>query len=317
MHSVVICYSHKDESHLNELRSHLAGLQRQGVISTWHDRRIEHGLNLDDEIDQRIESAGIVLLLISSDFIASDYCYEREMTRALERNQEGSARVIPVILRPCDWEQLPFGRLKAVPKDGAAVTTYANRDAAYLEIAQAIREIVEAPKVPRADSSGKSCDSDGIARDRPSRSMGNIRIKRQITDYDRDKLLEGSFEFVKRFFESSLAQLESEHSGINTQFTLLDATSFEAIAYVGGERRAKCGIWIGDPIGFGNRGIYFSTQGADRRNSYNESITVQDDGYEMYLSPAGMSFFSEPQPSRVESIGAAEHLWNLFLRPLR
>ena len=100
-------------------------LKRQGIIEAWHDRRILAGAQLDDAISAELERADIVLLLISSDFLASEYCYAREMTRALERHREGVCVVIPVILRPCDWTDAPFAGLMALPTDGKPVTQWA------------------------------------------------------------------------------------------------------------------------------------------------------------------------------------------------
>ena len=114
-------------------------LKRQGVISTWHDRRLTAGEDIDKGITEELERADIILLLVSPDFLASEYCYGVEMSRALERHNAGSARVIPVILRPCEWREAPFGGLLATPIDGKAVTKYADRDDAFLEVAKAIR----------------------------------------------------------------------------------------------------------------------------------------------------------------------------------
>src|SRR5712692_8907637 len=102
---------HNDEGVRNQLEKHLSALKHQGLIETWHDRRITAGQAFDQEIDAHLESADVILLLISSDFLASDYCYKREMGRAVERHEVGSAIVIPVILRPCDWHDTPFGKL--------------------------------------------------------------------------------------------------------------------------------------------------------------------------------------------------------------
>ena len=121
MAHVFISYSHADEALRNELEKHLAGLLRQGVITTWHDRRIPPGEDLHGQIDDHLNTADVVLLLVSADFLASDYCYDIEMNRAMERHERGEARTIPVILRPCDWHGAPFGKLMAVPPDGKPV----------------------------------------------------------------------------------------------------------------------------------------------------------------------------------------------------
>lgn len=126
MITLFFSYSHRDEDLRDELETHLAALKRQGVIDTWHDRRIAAGKEFDAEISQHLDTSQIILLLISPYFIASDYCYDAEMTRALELHRDGKARVIPVILHPCDWQGLPFGKLQALPKDGKAVSKYPN-----------------------------------------------------------------------------------------------------------------------------------------------------------------------------------------------
>ena len=315
--SAMICYSHQDESYLNELRAHLAALQRQNAVLTWHDRRIGPGRDIDAELDDRIETSEIILLLISADFIASDYCYKREMTRAIERHREGSASVIPVILRPCDWKELPFGRLNAVPKDGVPITEHANRDSAYLEVAQAVRTVAQVASDPDLVVSSQSRSGGDRNGGRPLGPGGRFQIKRGFTDHDRDEFLEKSFEAIRRFFESSLDQLDSEYPELRSRFKSIDADCFEAFIYVNGEKRSSCGIWVGDLTGFGHRNIFYSSGGANQRNSFNESITVEDDGHSLYLRPAGMAYLTGRRISRLDSDGAPEYLWGLFLKPLQ
>jgi hypothetical protein len=137
--SVFFSYSHKDEDLRDELAKHLSILQRQGVIQTWHDRRISAGTEWAGQIDDNMNSADIILLLISSDFLASTYCYDVELKRAMERHEEKSARVIPVILRAVDWQDAPFGKLQALPKDAKPITSWANQDEAFADVAKGIR----------------------------------------------------------------------------------------------------------------------------------------------------------------------------------
>lgn len=122
MATLFFSYSHKDEALRDQLETQLAMLKRQGVIETWHDRRIVAGSDLDHAINAHVETDEVILLLVSPDFLASDYCYEIEMTRAMERHAVGEAVVIPIILRPCDWHGSPFGKLVATPPDGRPVT---------------------------------------------------------------------------------------------------------------------------------------------------------------------------------------------------
>ena len=133
-------YSHKDEALRNQLETHLASLKRSGEISEWHDRRIGAGSDWASEISDHLESAHIILLLISADFIASEYCYGIETQRAMKRHEAGEALVIPIILRSVAWEHLPFGKLQALPANAKPVKSWKNRDEAFTNIAQGLRK---------------------------------------------------------------------------------------------------------------------------------------------------------------------------------
>jgi DNA-binding response OmpR family regulator len=134
-------YSHRDEKLRGELDKHLALLHRQGAIEAWYDRKIEAGREFEKSINVHLERADVILLLVSSDFMASEFCYGREMERALERHREEKARVIPVILRPVDWLEAPFRGLQALPSDGRPVTKWPQRDDAFLNITKGIRRV--------------------------------------------------------------------------------------------------------------------------------------------------------------------------------
>jgi hypothetical protein len=146
--TIFIAYSHTDEALKGELIKHLSPLKRQGLIDAWHDRRIVPGAHWESEIDQRLDACQIILPLISPEFIHSDYCYGIELRRALERDTRGDPHVIPVILRPCDWTFLPFAKLQALPKDGKAVTSWANQDEALLDVARGLRTVIEGISLP-------------------------------------------------------------------------------------------------------------------------------------------------------------------------
>lgn len=134
-------YSNKDESFLDSLTTHLALMRRQGLIHSWHDRKITAGSEWAGEIDNNLNSADIILLLISANFLASDYCYDIEVTRAMERHNAGEAQVIPIILNPIEGlNHTPFAKLKTLPKDAKPVTTWDNQESAFADIAKSIRE---------------------------------------------------------------------------------------------------------------------------------------------------------------------------------
>jgi hypothetical protein len=136
-------YSHNDEGLRRELEKHLGALKRQGVIEAWHDHNIDAGEEWKTSINENLGAADIILLLISADFLDSDYCYEIEMRRALERHERREAAVVPVILRPVDWGDAPFGKLQALPKGAKPVTTWRNQDEAFKSVADGIHRIVE------------------------------------------------------------------------------------------------------------------------------------------------------------------------------
>lgn len=136
-------YSHKDEEIRNELEKHLSILKHQGVISEWHDRKISGGSEWENQIDTHLQSASIILLLVSSDFLASDFCYGKELKTAMQRHESGSSKVIPIIVRSVDWQQAPFAKLQALPKDAKPVKSWSDIDEAFTNIAQGIRATID------------------------------------------------------------------------------------------------------------------------------------------------------------------------------
>lgn len=140
---IFISYSHNDECYRLELAKHLSLLERQGLIEPWHDRRIKPGQEWKKQIDQNLKQADLILCLVSADFISSNYCFDVEMAQALKMHKDGTAQVVPIIVRPSDWHAAPFGKLQALPRDGKAITTWNNQDEAWLDVARGIRLIVE------------------------------------------------------------------------------------------------------------------------------------------------------------------------------
>lgn len=144
----VFCsYSHKDEPFRQEFEAHVALMRRRGWISMWHDRKILSGDDWAGEIDSNLNLADIVTLLVSADFLNSDYCYDKETAIAMKRREKEGTLVIPVIVRPCDWHDAPFGALQAIPQDGKAVSSWPDRDEAWTDVAQrfklAVRLVIE------------------------------------------------------------------------------------------------------------------------------------------------------------------------------
>jgi hypothetical protein len=144
--SLFYSYSHEDEHLRDRLAKALALLKRQNILTEWHDREIPAGDEWEQSIDEHIEQADIILLLVSPDFIASDYCWGKEVERSMERHKASAARVIPIILRPVDWNGAMFGKLQALPKNAKPITLWTNRDSAWLDVATGIRGEAEAQR---------------------------------------------------------------------------------------------------------------------------------------------------------------------------
>ena len=143
--TVFFSYSHKDEELMEELATHLRILENQGIIRGWHDRKILPGQEWNREINKNLETSDIILLLISAEFLASKYCWDVEIKRAMKRHEDKEAIVIPIILSPCLWHSAPFGKLQALPKDGVPVLdkSWHTTHDAFFNIAQGIQEAVK------------------------------------------------------------------------------------------------------------------------------------------------------------------------------
>jgi hypothetical protein len=313
-----LSYSHADEDLRDQLEKHLSGLKRQSVISSWHDRRIMSGEDVDETIDRHLDAAEVVLLLISPDFIASNYCYEREMKRALERHDQREARVIPVILRPCDWHDLPFGKLMATPKDGQAITTWPNIDSAFLDVVtsikRALKEIAPSEKPEQRRRTETAAQEPRNSMKVPARSS-NLRITKKFTDLDRDRFRHDGFEFIAKFFENSLKELVARNAGVEQTFRRLDTNRFSAVAYRDGDKVCQGSASIaGGMMGHGS--IEYSMTDEPRGGSMNEAVSVKADDQTLYFEALGMQS-SGRDKEKLTFQGAAELFWELFIRPLQ
>jgi hypothetical protein len=139
---IFFSYAHEDEALMDVVRLQLVVRERLGEIVKWHDRMIPAGNEWRTQIDDRIEQAHVILLFMSPHFLASRYCYEIEGEVALRRHREGTARVIPVVLRACDWTVTPFGELQGLPRDGIPITQWPDRDQASLDVARGIMDSI-------------------------------------------------------------------------------------------------------------------------------------------------------------------------------
>ncbi|HEY7415977.1 MAG TPA: toll/interleukin-1 receptor domain-containing protein, partial [Ktedonobacteraceae bacterium] len=141
-------YAHEDRAFIEDFRKHLRLMEREDLISTWYDASISPGQPWRSEVEQHLQSANLILLLISPDFLNSDFCMDVELPLALERSQRKEALVIPIILRPVDWEDASFAHLQALPQNGKPISTWQDQDAAFKQVAEAIKRCIREQAVP-------------------------------------------------------------------------------------------------------------------------------------------------------------------------
>jgi hypothetical protein len=309
-------YSHVDESLRNQLEKHLAALKRQGLLDTWHDRRILAGQDFGNEIDIYLEVADIILLLVSADFLSSDYCYNREMTRAMERHKAKEAIVIPVILRPCDWHDTPFGRLLAVPKDGLPVSKWPDVDDALLDVVTAIKEALKSHASRTAETQSHSIlptriHAEGKPIITPVIRSSNLRVKKEFSDYEKDRFLKDGFEYMVKFFENSLHELVLRNPGLQSDFQRTETGRFMAAVYRGGKKVCQCTVFVGAMPG----GIAYSHGDMAGANAYNESLVVETDEQNVFFKP--ILSMSGSREKKLTFEGAADAYWALFLAPIQ
>ena len=322
MTTVFFSYSHVDEDLRDMLEKHLSALKHQGMIDTWHDRCIRAGDEFSSETSDKLESASIILLLVSADFIASSYCYDVEMKRALERHHSGEARVIPVILRACDWRDTPFGTLLATPKDGRPVRSWPDLDDAFLDVVRTLKAAVQETRGHRTQFQQRANPADRemaltgpvptdiVAHPRSS----NLRLRKQFSEADKDSFRDKAFEFMANYFESSLSELEARNGDVTTRFRRIDQNRFTATVYHEGTSVARCSITLGGMLG---NGITYSASDQIHENSFNESLSVENDDQAMFLTVMGMGAFGNQVGSHLTPEGAAEYYWSMLMQPLQ
>jgi hypothetical protein len=318
MATVFFSYSHHDKHMRDELEIHLAILKRQGVIETWHDRRIDAGSEFDHIIDSNLANSNIILLLVSPHFLASDYCYEKEIKKAMKMHNEGKARIIPIILEYCDWQNTPLKKLLAIPEDGKPISEYPNINKAFNEITQEIRKVAESFNGMKAsNTSSISSEVKTLIPVQVGENIrsSNLRIKKKFSDYDKDKFMADAFEYLAKYFENSLRELEKRNTGIKYDYQRIDPNCFTVTVYSNGEEVNSCKIKFSGKKHLFN-GITYSRGKLDD-HSINESLNISDDGYILYLSSQLNFMGYQDNRKKLTFEGASEYYWSLFIEPLQ
>jgi hypothetical protein len=316
MAKIFISYSHLDETFKAQFTQHLKSLERTGEIEVWHDRQLMGGDDFAGKIDANLSQADVVLLLVSANFIASDYCHEVEMRTALERHEKGQTVVVPVILDFCNWHSSPFGHLTAIPPDGREITRFPNFNEGFnlvvRELSRLVKEINSRHSVTPTPS--LAVEASTIIEDKP-RSV-NLTLKRDFTDHDKYEFAKLGFEYISRYFKNSLEELPGRNPGvvIKTDFDPDGSQSFYSAIFIEGKLKADC--TISRKTSFGNIGF---TWGKNRDgNTLNDALTVYVKNGALSFKPTLFNHFSTSNVSEeLNYQGAAELYWTMFIQRLQ
>lgn len=295
-----LSYSHADEALLDRMHRHLAQLQREGSVSGWYDRDIRAGGRLDEEIDEELSNADIFIACASPDYIASNYCYERELTAALEREQRGELAIVPVILEPSDWLSTPLAKFKALPDDGKPVTEFTNPNVAFMQVVNELRRLASA--IP---TETKAVGAAGSPRAAPP-TQSRYRARREFDTLAKRDFAEAAFHEIHKFFEASVAELSalpdlegrlSPISGDHFACTIINrgiSRGFETLHVRLG------GSWSAIDILYGD---------TNSRNTSNGGFGVETDQYQLFLTATVFNHRSGGR-ERISPREAAQMLWD-------
>lgn len=302
-----ISYSHADAALLSVLKTHLRPLERAGLIAPWFDGYLLPGDNIDTSVRQALDSAELIALLVSADFVASEYCYDIEMKSAVQRHEAGAARVVPIIARECQWQSTPFGRLVAVPTDGKPIMSprWSDKDEAWTIVARGIEAAARAATVGPTRSSSHTHTVKA-----PQSGVMPLTIPKKVTDRDRDDFKLSAFDHIARRFEDSAGALGGELSGA---FRRLDANRFTVAIYRSGKKIAACSIFIGGSS-FSANSICYLNNDSGETNSMNNWLGIEEVDGSLVLRPS-MTFAREEK--NLNPDGAAEFFWSALVGNIR
>jgi hypothetical protein len=286
-------------------------LRHEKLITAWYDREILAGGDVDREISTNLTDSELFLALVSPDFLNSDYCYKREMENALRRHEEGTLRVIPVILEPCEWKSSPLAKLKALPKDGKPISLWTNENVAYLDVVTEVRRLTESPARNPPDTSAKRQEPGNSQTGQQSK---RYRIKREFDSIDRDEFRRQAFAVIEEYFQRSIDELNSIGDPIRARFEKIDSGAFSCTVLNKASRAKEAHITVrnGDDGLFGGDAITYSFSRRNS-NSANGFIRIEANEYELYLKGDDMSFHRPRNEGPMSAEQSADALWREFI----
>jgi hypothetical protein len=301
-----LSYSHKDKVALQTLHMHLGLLIRERLVETWYDRDILAGGDIDAEVRTELESSECFIALVSPDYIASNYCYEQEMTRALERRAAGEMLVVPVIIRPCLWQETPLSKLKALPEDGKAIAEWTNEDRAYTNVVEELLKLIKG----HGKTAATAKESPTPSVDSLSRPARRYRVHTEFDEVDKANFKAECFRTISSFIEMEINGVNQDPK-LKGVFARMGYDGFSCtVVNTAAKQTAHLTIYMGG--GHGALGdIYYSTSAHAARNTANGWMTIESDGFELYLEHNNMGAFDHEERTTPET--AANYLWENVL----
>ena len=303
---VFISYSHRDESVLERLRIHLKTLEREGDIEAWDDREIHAGAHIDATIADAHDTSVVFMPIVSPDFLASNYCYEKEMQTALEKAAGGQMIIVPVIAEPCDWLASPLKKFKAVPKDGKPISEWANPNNAYLDIVRELRRVTK--DGTRTPSPSSAARASGAAPPR-------VKIQKEFSSIDKGRFRDAAYQEIRKYFSASIEEF-SQIEGLQGHFEDIDANAFTCTIVNRSKRHSESHLTVRNNKG-GQHALGDITCSFDayaKPGSANEIITVASDEYDQYLEFGMRGFHSSEGEHRLSAMQVADIVWKDFVQ---
>lgn len=274
-----ISYSHADEKALDRLHKHLAMLRRDGTLNAWTDHAIKPGDRFTDEILSSLNRSALFIALVSPDYLASSYCYDKEFQHALQLADAGKIRIVPIILEPCDWLSSPLKDFMALPKDGQPISGWTNQNNAYLDVITRLRQLL---KASAAEERRPSEEIGAVAA--PSRRP---RIKQDFDSIQKAEFTDKAYAVIKDYFRGSCAELNGVDDNLRAKFEEMDPTAFTCTVVNRARRHSgDADITVRNSKGrrsFGDINYVFQRYFREE-NTSNGSVSVEADEYSLYLS---------------------------------
>jgi hypothetical protein len=310
-----ISYSHSDSNTLDLLHKHLATLKRDRLLDAWTDQAIMPGSEIEASISAALASSEIFIAILSPDYLASEYCYEKEFKTAKGLHEQGKIIIVPVIAQPCDWLNTPFREFKALPKDGKAISLWDNQNIAMLDVIQNIRFLIT--KQPSSLPVPPSQNVFGTALQNTTSQSRNYRVQKDFDSIEKLQFTQRTYNDVKDIFKRYLEEIRNIDK-IKTQVLLDTSSEFECIIVNRNKIDTEAALTFSilsdkNVTGFitqAERSLTYSI--IQKNRPQNGSFTLRQDEYHLFWTE-GNIYFNRHNTSELSALQMAEIIWNKWL----